>query len=311
VVAEIIGGAGPESDNYDLAILDTVIPVDGVYTIRATGASLGIFTTLVTAGLAFESETPVESARHLDGYAGGLGFLGSGADVDSYTITLASDQIIQLNTHTPFDNPIHSPLNDLDVRIRIVDPTGAIVATGTNGRPDGRNVQLMYQAPFETPGVYRIDVERVTGEGEYLLFVRHVVPPTVEGIQINHGDPQRSVLTSIAYRFSEHVQISAQALSVFNQTTVSIVDPAVFSFSYDDQSHVAEWTLPGLMAGSLPEGNYQAKLVASMIADMTGDSLDGNVDGQPGGDQPHPPPAERSEERRVGKECRSRWSPYH
>src|SRR5256886_5455601 len=24
-----------------------------------------------------------------------------------------------------------------------------------------------------------------------------------------------------------------------------------------------------------------------------------------------PPPALRSEERRVGKECRSRWSPYH
>src|SRR5256886_6789883 len=30
--------------------------------------------------------------------------------------------------------------------------------------------------------------------------------------------------------------------------------------------------------------------------------------------QPHPPiwvPGSRSEERRVGKECRSRWSPYH
>ena len=25
----------------------------------------------------------------------------------------------------------------------------------------------------------------------------------------------------------------------------------------------------------------------------------------------HDGPAERSEERRVGKECRSRWSPYH
>ena len=24
-----------------------------------------------------------------------------------------------------------------------------------------------------------------------------------------------------------------------------------------------------------------------------------------------PPVADRSEERRVGKECRSRWSPYH
>src|SRR5256885_12922257 len=27
--------------------------------------------------------------------------------------------------------------------------------------------------------------------------------------------------------------------------------------------------------------------------------------------QPCCPPVERSEERRVGKECRSRWSPYH
>src|ERR1035437_2995148 len=31
-----------------------------------------------------------------------------------------------------------------------------------------------------------------------------------------------------------------------------------------------------------------------------------------GGGTPTPPPDEhRSEERRVGKECRSRWSPYH
>ena len=31
------------------------------------------------------------------------------------------------------------------------------------------------------------------------------------------------------------------------------------------------------------------------------------VDGVPSG----PPSESRSEERRVGKECRSRWSPYH
>src|SRR3989449_1726531 len=29
------------------------------------------------------------------------------------------------------------------------------------------------------------------------------------------------------------------------------------------------------------------------------------------GDRDDPPPGDRSEERRVGKECRSRWSPYH
>ena len=31
----------------------------------------------------------------------------------------------------------------------------------------------------------------------------------------------------------------------------------------------------------------------------------------PGGGYSHVSPRERSEERRVGKECRSRWSPYH
>src|SRR2546425_11345527 len=30
-----------------------------------------------------------------------------------------------------------------------------------------------------------------------------------------------------------------------------------------------------------------------------------------GGDGPRDPELPRSEERRVGKECRSRWSPYH
>ena len=33
--------------------------------------------------------------------------------------------------------------------------------------------------------------------------------------------------------------------------------------------------------------------------------------GLPEGDLTHKPVGKRSEERRVGKECRSRWSPYH
>ena len=35
------------------------------------------------------------------------------------------------------------------------------------------------------------------------------------------------------------------------------------------------------------------------------------VSGSQGGGRPAPAPKPRSEERRVGKECRSRWSPYH
>src|SRR2546421_4883957 len=41
--------------------------------------------------------------------------------------------------------------------------------------------------------------------------------------------------------------------------------------------------------------------------DLDGDDEEGG-DGRGGG---APVPGSRSEERRVGKECRSRWSPYH
>ena len=37
----------------------------------------------------------------------------------------------------------------------------------------------------------------------------------------------------------------------------------------------------------------------------------GQVAGQQGAEGPDPAVHRRSEERRVGKECRSRWSPYH
>ena len=39
------------------------------------------------------------------------------------------------------------------------------------------------------------------------------------------------------------------------------------------------------------------------------DDVEQGFDGQPG--FPEPEARARSEERRVGKECRSRWSPYH
>ena len=39
--------------------------------------------------------------------------------------------------------------------------------------------------------------------------------------------------------------------------------------------------------------------------DMSSDMLSSSLSSVPGVD------TERSEERRVGKECRSRWSPYH
>src|SRR3712207_7043900 len=48
-----------------------------------------------------------------------------------------------------------------------------------------------------------------------------------------------------------------------------------------------------------------AKLVTNYVAEASTLDLDLTVDEPPGG------VIARSEERRVGKECRSRWSPYH
>ena len=48
------------------------------------------------------------------------------------------------------------------------------------------------------------------------------------------------------------------------------------------------------------EREFQIHGIVRRYSDITGVSHDGSPD-KPG----------RSEERRVGKECRSRWSPYH
>ena len=69
------------------------------------------------------------------------------------------------------------------------------------------------------------------------------------------------------------------------------------------------------------EGELKAYLVGQdeMPARPGGSAVDfdtvGNAVGGEGASPTAPPPspmnASRSEERRVGKECRSRWSPYH
>src|SRR5260221_5630018 len=48
------------------------------------------------------------------------------------------------------------------------------------------------------------------------------------------------------------------------------------------------------------------------VSEISIKSTEVNVAGKPDGAIPGPAgSAKRSEERRVGKECRSRWSPYH
>ena len=54
------------------------------------------------------------------------------------------------------------------------------------------------------------------------------------------------------------------------------------------------------------DGQHIIIAIAQLIEDLVDHEAD-----PPGDGGWHTAPLERSEERRVGKECRSRWSPYH
>src|SRR5438046_8976738 len=81
-----------------------------------------------------------------------------------------------------------------------------------------------------------------------------------------------------------------------------------FFFFFQAEDGIRDWSVTGVQTCALPISRWgeaaaffvnAASFVAVIIA-----LLAVRNDGRPR-------PRRRSEERRVGKECRSRWSPYH
>jgi len=82
------------SDNFDLGILDFIVPADGIYTVRVTSTEPGRYGIVVTDPLVFDTEPNDPNAaplRSLDAHDGALGFLGEetlgGVDVDLSLLT--------------------------------------------------------------------------------------------------------------------------------------------------------------------------------------------------------------------------------
>src|SRR2546429_5715698 len=84
--------------------------------------------------------------------------------------------------------------------------------------------------------------------------------------------------------------------------------------SRDWSSDVCSSDLFVIQGGGHDATTYALKTPHENVANESGDGLQ-NKRGTVGlarGEAPHSGNAQfRSEERRVGKECRSRWSPYH
>lgn len=80
-----VGSPDAIATNYDMAILDFVVPADGVYTLRFISEAEGDYGLVVTTPLAFDTESNDELTdplRSLDDTGQALGFLGSVPPVD-------------------------------------------------------------------------------------------------------------------------------------------------------------------------------------------------------------------------------------
>src|SRR5258706_11419895 len=95
----------------------------------------------------------------------------------------------------------------------------------------------------------------------------------------------------------------------------------VMVFFFKAEDGIRDWSVPGVQTCALPISFYRLDSVhiirackriavigeAEAQKPFTAEKINAGVDAG----RIELPDAVRSEERRVGKECRSRWSPYH
>jgi hypothetical protein len=113
-----------------------------------------------------------------------------------------------------------------------------------------------------------------------LHIARAPAPPQVRHVAINARGSQR-----LAIQFSSDVGASITAADlVLSDSTGNIVNPSVFSLSYNTSNNSANWTFPGLAGGVLPAGSYHVTLLAAGIHDAAGRHLDGDKNGIGGDD---------------------------
>jgi len=152
---------GALAENYQLAILDFVVPSDGVYTLQFTSEVEGQYGILVTEDLTFDTEpngSAGDALRSLDVTGAALGALSASDPADSYALALsAHEPSITVWTETPVDDPRQPEANLLDPALSVYGPDGQLVAGDDNSAPDGKNASFTFVIP--QAGQYRVEVQ--------------------------------------------------------------------------------------------------------------------------------------------------------
>src|SRR5258708_14130634 len=84
-------------------------------------------------------------------------------------------------------------------------------------------------------------------------------------------------------------------------------------FFFQAEDGIRDDLVTGVQTCALPiwMPDIHALIVGTVVTEKSSAAYDQGVDVRHPWLLRRPAPAARSEERRVGKECRSRWSPYH
>jgi arylsulfatase A-like enzyme len=117
------------------------------------------------------------------------------------------------------------------------------------------------------------------------LAVSHGNPPTIEGVVVNDGSAQRSMVNSLTISFDRVVTLDPGAFSLQHEdggTVVLDVETSVVA-----GRTVAVLTFPGsgIIGGSLADGHYTLTIRGDHIRDEEGREVDGDRDGNGGGDR--------------------------
>jgi len=143
---------------------------------------------------------------------------------------------------------------------------------------------------YEIRDSYAIRVQSTDSEGasvqkELSIAVENL--PEVESITVGDGTNQRSLVRQVVVRFDQVVSLEAGAFEVLKRGTGGGPVTTTFNTATVSGKTVATLTFSGsfVTAGSLNDGNYELRIIASKVTGDGALQLDGDKNGVPGGDR--------------------------
>ena len=198
LAAAVSDPLGAPLDNADLAILGFVVPdsLSGLFKVRVSSLVSGQYSLVVGDAIAFETEPndgPQDPLRVLAADEKLVGYLTESEDLDRFAVDVTAGQTLSIMARTLFDRPHETPVNSLDLALRVLDSNGVVRATADADSLDGKTAQLQVTTP-ETAR-WTIEVVSSSGEGEYVLHL--VTAPRVTSVRLGSSQWTESFRAAI------------------------------------------------------------------------------------------------------------------